>query len=100
MSNNNSSLLKSSSSTAPPLQIADVLLLHLEDHQVDGPDSPFSLLMDVCRRHRREGWGVVSRWFTCFRRPRDQHDDDRDDVTNGRDLTSVVAHNDRSGDSF
>lgn len=103
MSNNSSSLLKSSSSTAPPLRIADVLFLHLDDdqeEQVDGAVFPFSLVMDGCRRRRREGWGVVSRWLTCFRRPEDQRDDDRDDVINGRDLTSVVAHNDRSGDSF
>lgn len=104
MSNNNSSLLKSSSSTAPPLRIADVLLLHLDDddqeEQVDGAVFPFSLVMDGCRRHRREAGGVVSRWLTCFRRPEDQHDDDRDDVINGRDLSSVVAHDDRSGDSF
>ncbi|KAH9760332.1 protein POLAR LOCALIZATION DURING ASYMMETRIC DIVISION AND REDISTRIBUTION [Citrus sinensis] len=102
MSNNNSSLLKSSSSTAPPLRIADVLLLHLDDdqeEQVDGAVLPFSLVMDGCRRRRREAGGVVSRWLTCFRRPEDQHDDDRDDVTNGRDLTSVVAHNDHSGPS-
>lgn len=103
MSNNNSSILKSSSSTAPPLRIADVLLLHLEDdqeEQVDGADFPFSLLMDGCRRQRREAGGVVSRWFRCFRTPEDQHDDDHDSVINGPDLSPLVAHNGHSGDSF